>query len=105
VRIQCKRSNEKAVDLVQGFFTALIGQSILADFDPSKVRFRTYLKACPDNFVMKQDESAHRLQRGGGLIAVRDFDAAGREPGNRGPCGQGRAIRGAYAIEEIHGRH
>jgi DNA-directed RNA polymerase specialized sigma24 family protein len=79
VRIRWNRSNEEAKDLVQGFFTALIEQSILAAFDPSKARFRTYLKACLDHFVMKQDESANRLKRGGGLTAVFDFDAAERE--------------------------
>jgi RNA polymerase sigma factor (sigma-70 family) len=65
VRIQWNRSNEDAKDLVQGFFTALIEQRILASFDPSKARFRTYLKACLDHFVMKHDEAARRLKRGG----------------------------------------
>ena len=79
VRIRWKRSNEGAKDLVQGFFTALIEQEILAGFDPSKGRFRTYLKACLDHFVMKQDESAKRFKRGGDLTPVFDFDAAERE--------------------------
>jgi DNA-directed RNA polymerase specialized sigma24 family protein len=79
VRIQWRRSNEEAKDLVQGFFAALIEQEILANFDPAKARFRTYLKACLDRFVMKQDESAHRLKRGGGAALVFDFDAAERE--------------------------
>ncbi|HEX3746207.1 MAG TPA: sigma-70 family RNA polymerase sigma factor [Bryobacteraceae bacterium] len=79
VRIQWRRSNEEAKDLVQGFFTALIEQQILAGFDPSKARFRTYLKGCLDHFVMKQDERANRLKRGGGAIAICDFEAAERE--------------------------
>jgi DNA-directed RNA polymerase specialized sigma24 family protein len=79
VRIQWKRSNEEAKDLVQGFFTALIEQRILAAFDPSKARFRTYLKSCLDHFVMKQDESSSRLKRGGGVAMVCDFEAAERE--------------------------
>jgi DNA-directed RNA polymerase specialized sigma24 family protein len=79
VRIQWRRSNEEAKDLVQGFFAALIEQQILSAFDPSKARFRTYLKACLDHFVMKQDESANRLKRGGGTIVLFDFDAAERE--------------------------
>lgn len=79
VRIQWKRSNEEAKDLVQGFFAALIEQHILASFDPSKARFRTFLKACLDHFVMKLDESANRLKRGGGVTTVFDFDAAERE--------------------------
>ena len=77
VRLHWNRSNEEAKDLVQGFFTALIEQDILAKFDPVQGRLRTYLRACLDRFVMKQDESAHRLKRGGG--AAFDFEAAERE--------------------------
>jgi DNA-directed RNA polymerase specialized sigma24 family protein len=79
VRIQWRRSNEEAKDLVQGFFTALIEQEILAGFDSSKARFRTYLKGCLDHFIMKQDEHANRLKRGGGTITQCDFEAAERE--------------------------
>lgn len=79
VRIQWRRQNEEAKDLVQGFFTALIEQQILAGFDPSKARFRTYLKGCLDHFVMKQDERANRLKRGGGAAMLCDFEAAERE--------------------------
>ena len=76
-RIQWKRSNEEVKDLVQGFFASLIEQDTLAKFDPAKGRLRTYLRACLDRYVMKQDESASRLKRGGGVDF--DFDAAERE--------------------------
>jgi len=79
VRIQWRRSNDEAKDLVQGFFAALLEQDILARFDPAKARFRTYLKSCLDHFVMKQDESAGRLKRGGAATFVFDFEAAERE--------------------------
>ena len=89
VRIQWKRSNEEAKDLVQGFFAALIEQQILAGFDPSKARFRTYLKGCLDHYVMKQDEHANRLKRGGGALITCDFEAAERE------------IAGAPSVEDV----
>ena len=89
VRIQWKRSNEEAKDLVQGFFAALIEQEILAGFDSSKARFRTYLKGCLDHYVMKQDESANRLKRGGGTVTLFDFDAAERE------------LAGAPSVEDV----
>jgi DNA-directed RNA polymerase specialized sigma24 family protein len=79
VRIQWRRSNDEAKDLVQGFFAALLEQEILANFDASKARFRTYLKSCLDRFVMKQDESARRVKRGGAASFVFDFEAAERE--------------------------
>jgi RNA polymerase sigma factor (sigma-70 family) len=80
VRIAWRRSNEEAKDLVQGFFAALLEQDTLARFDPEKARLRTYLRACLDHFVQKQDESASRQKRGGGIeFAPFDFDAADRE--------------------------
>jgi RNA polymerase sigma factor (sigma-70 family) len=80
VRVRWNRGNEEAKDLVQGFFTALVEQSLLSDFDPQKGRLRTFLRSCLDHFVMKQDESAGRLKRGGGTeFAAFDFDAAERE--------------------------
>jgi RNA polymerase sigma factor (sigma-70 family) len=86
VRIQWRRSNEEAKDLVQGFFAALIEQDILAKFDPEKGRLRTYLRSCLDRFVMKQDESAGRLKRGGDLeFTSFHFDAAERELASSAP--------------------
>ena len=77
VRLKWRRSNEESKDLVQGFFAVLVEQEILAKFDPEQGRLRNYLRACLDRFVMKQDESAQRLKRGGGVVF--DFDAAERE--------------------------
>jgi RNA polymerase sigma factor (sigma-70 family) len=86
VRIQWRRSNEEAKDLVQGFFAALVEQDILAKFDPEKGRLRTYLRACLDRYVGKQDESAGRLKRGGEFeIGSFDFDAAEREVASAAP--------------------
>ncbi|MGI8960994.1 MAG: RNA polymerase sigma factor [Bryobacteraceae bacterium] len=76
VRIKWRRSNEDAKDLVQGFFTTLIERNILANFDPAKARFRTYLQVCLDRFIMNQNESAHRLKRGGDQRFTLDFDEA-----------------------------
>jgi RNA polymerase sigma factor (sigma-70 family) len=86
VRIQWQRSNDEAKDLVQGFFAALLEQDILAKFDPEKGRLRTYLRACLDRYVMKQDESAGRLKRGGGVeTAAFDFETAEREISSSAP--------------------
>jgi DNA-directed RNA polymerase specialized sigma24 family protein len=85
VRIQWHRTNEQAKDLVQAFFAVLIEQNLLAGFDPAKGRLRTWLRACLDHFVMKQDESAARLKRGGGIELVFDFEAAERELASTAP--------------------
>jgi DNA-directed RNA polymerase specialized sigma24 family protein len=76
VRMKWRRSNEDAKDLVQGFFTDLIERDILANFDPAKGRFRIYFQICLDRFVMKQDEYANRLKRGGDQRFALDFDEA-----------------------------
>ena len=85
VRLQWNRSNEQAKDLVQSFFAALIEDNVLARFDPAKGRLRTYLRACLDHFVMKEDESASRLKRGGHVEFTFDFDAAERELARTAP--------------------
>jgi RNA polymerase sigma factor (sigma-70 family) len=79
VRIHWRRSNDEAKDLVQGFFTTLIAQDLLAKFDPAKGRLRSYLRGCLDLYIRKQDEAAGRQKRGGGAEMVFDFDAAERE--------------------------
>jgi RNA polymerase sigma factor (sigma-70 family) len=80
VRVRWNRGNEEAKDLVQGFFAALVEQNLLSAFDPEKGRLRTFLLGCLDHFVMKHDESAGRLKRGGSAeFASLDFDTAERE--------------------------
>jgi RNA polymerase sigma factor (sigma-70 family) len=80
IRMKWNRGNEEAKDLVQAFFAALLEQDVLAKFDPAQASFRTYLRACVDRFVMKQDETAARLKRGGAAEFVPlDFEAAERE--------------------------
>jgi RNA polymerase sigma factor (sigma-70 family) len=79
VRLTWRRSNEESKDLVQGFFTNVVEHNLLARFDPEKGRLRTYLGACLDHYVQKQDESAGRLKRGGDTQFAFDFDEADRE--------------------------
>lgn len=85
VRIKWRRGNEESKDLVQGFFAAVLERNLLAEFDPAKGRLRTWMRACLDRFVLKQDESASRLKRGGGVEMTFDFDAAERELASTAP--------------------
>jgi RNA polymerase sigma factor (sigma-70 family) len=93
VRIQWHRTNEQAKDLVQSFFAHAIEQNLLADFDPAKGRLRTWLRCCLDRFVMKQDESASRLKRGGGMEMTFDFAAAERELAATSPSAEDVFLR------------
>jgi RNA polymerase sigma factor (sigma-70 family) len=107
VRIQWRRSNEESKDLVQGFFTAVIAQDLLAKFDPAKGRLRSYLRGCLDHFVRKQDESAMRLKRGGGAELTFDFEAAERELASTAPSPEDVFLREwqremfALALEDL----
>jgi len=93
VRIQWNRTNDQAKDLVQSFFTTLIEDNLLARFDPAKGRLRTYLRACLNHFVMKQDESVSRLKRGGDVEFTFDFDAAERELASTAPSAEDVFLR------------
>jgi RNA polymerase sigma factor (sigma-70 family) len=93
VRIKWRRGNEEAKDLVQGFFTALVERNLLAEFDPAKGRLRTWLRTCLDHFVLKQDEAASRLKRGGGVDMTFDFEAAERELASSAPTPEDVFVR------------
>src|SRR5260370_14271196 len=80
VRLRWKASNEDAKDLTQGFLTCALDKAFFGDFDPAKATFRTYLRTCLDRFVAKENQSASRLKRGGGITLVSlDFEGAERE--------------------------
>jgi len=72
-------SLDDAEDLTHGFFVSVLCQDILARYDPTRGKFRTYLRACVDRHVAHSWESSQRLKRGGGVRAVSltDADAAG----------------------------
>lgn len=70
----------EAEDLTQGFFTRAFEKRFFDRFDPSRARFRTFLRACVDGFVANERQSAQRLKRGGGAVVVSlDVEGAERE--------------------------
>jgi RNA polymerase sigma factor (sigma-70 family) len=77
VRIKWNKPVEDARDLTQGFFAEAIEKNFFARFDPSKARFRTFLRTCLDGFVANENKAAKRLKRGGdATILSLDFDGA-----------------------------
>src|SRR5258705_5395977 len=46
LRPRWHRPHEEAADLAQEFFAELLEKELLARFDPSRARLRTYLPAC-----------------------------------------------------------
>lgn len=77
VRIKWNKPGEDARDLTQGFFAEAIEKNFFARFDPSKAKFRTFLRTCLDGFVANENKAASRIKRGGDVtILSLDFDGA-----------------------------
>lgn len=64
-------SDERAMDLVQGFFVSLLEKDLLASFDPKRGKFRTFLLACLKGFLGDERDRERALKRGGGKEAIR----------------------------------
>jgi DNA-directed RNA polymerase specialized sigma24 family protein len=76
-RLRWHRDAEDAKDLTQEFFARALEKEYLARYDPSKARFRTFLRTCLDGFVANADQHARRLKRGGAYrMESLDFDRA-----------------------------
>lgn len=56
---------EDAQDLTQGFFLHLLDHKALAQVDPLKGKFRSFLLASIQNYLAKETDRAHCLKRGG----------------------------------------
>jgi DNA-directed RNA polymerase specialized sigma24 family protein len=56
---------EASRDLTQAYFALLIEKGYLEDFDPSRGRFRVFLRASVKNFLSKEREKGRAWKRGG----------------------------------------
>ena len=59
---------EEARDLTQEFFARLLEKKWLAEADPQRGRFRSFLLASCKNLLTNEWKRAHRLKRGGGQV-------------------------------------
>jgi len=57
---------DEARDLTQAYFVEFLGKGFLADVDPSKGRFRSFLFASLRHFLAHQRDRSRALKRGGG---------------------------------------
>ncbi|MFO1505726.1 MAG: sigma-70 family RNA polymerase sigma factor [Lysobacterales bacterium] len=58
---------DDADDLAQTFFTSFVADSLHANADPARGRFRAYLLTAVKRFLIDQHLRATRLKRGGGV--------------------------------------
>ena len=66
-----------AEDLTQEFFADALAKDWLVRYDPSRARFRTFLRTCLDRFAANALQASRRLKRGGSvvMVALDDVDA------------------------------
>ena len=84
LRIKWRADRDDAADLTQEFFARAYEKGSLGRFDPTRARFRTFLRVCLDGFVANEHKAARRIKRGGGMSFVPlDFAAAEHELGDR----------------------
>src|SRR6266545_8142728 len=60
LRLEWSAPGEDAEDLTQGFFARALEKGFFDRFDPSRSRFRTYLRTCLDGFVANAQGIVHR---------------------------------------------
>ena len=63
-------SPDEARDLTQGFFTEFLEKDFLADVDPEKGRFRSFLLASLRNFLSHERDRDRALKRGGATTTL-----------------------------------
>jgi RNA polymerase sigma factor (sigma-70 family) len=103
LRIRWRKSNEDAKDLTQGFFAYVIEKNSLANYDPARARFRTYLRTCLEGFVSNEEKAAHTQKRGGdALFLSLDFHQAEAEMKRHEPspdeCFEKEWVRSLFSV-------
>jgi RNA polymerase sigma-70 factor (ECF subfamily) len=73
-------SPDEASDLTQGFFAELVEKDFLAEVDPEKGRFRSFLLASLRHFLAHERDRNRALKRGGGTLTL-SLDVAAGEAG------------------------
>jgi RNA polymerase sigma factor (sigma-70 family) len=87
LRMKWSLDPEEAADLTQEFFTIALEKDVVEKYDPSRARFRTYLRLCLDGFAANARKAERRLKRGGGVTVVPlDFETAEGEIASHEPA-------------------
>ncbi|MPZ20916.1 MAG: hypothetical protein GEV06_23890 [Luteitalea sp.] len=77
LRVKWQLREPEAEDVTQSFLVAALDKAYLDAFDPSRARFRTFLRVCVDRFVMNERAAARAVRRGGRLRFVTlEFETA-----------------------------
>lgn len=72
LRLRFRMTTDEAEDTLQAFFLHLVETGLTASYDPSRGRFRTFLRQCLDNFAISEHRKATAKRRRGNDLDV-DF--------------------------------
>jgi RNA polymerase sigma factor (sigma-70 family) len=87
LRMKWSLDPDEAADLTQDFFATALEKEVVEKYDPSRARFRTYLRLCLDGFAANARKAEQRLKRGGAVtIVALDFASAEGEIRQREPA-------------------
>jgi RNA polymerase sigma-70 factor (ECF subfamily) len=76
------RNVEQSKDVIQGFIGQLLQRDFVTRLDPSKGRFRSYLRAALDNYLANEHERDSAQKRGGNAKTIAmEFEVAERGVG------------------------
>lgn len=82
LRLRWRRDPDDARDLAQSFFAKAIDQKMFGVYDPTRSRFRTFVRRCLDHFVINDGEAQAAQKRGGGArIVALDSEGSDLEAG------------------------
>jgi RNA polymerase sigma factor (sigma-70 family) len=78
IRVRWQADEQDAQDLTQEFFAGAMDRGFFSRFDPTRARFRTYLRICLHGFIANERKAAGRKKRGG-EYRILPLDFAGAE--------------------------
>jgi RNA polymerase sigma factor (sigma-70 family) len=79
-RLKWRAQPADAEDLTQEFFARAVARGFFDNYEPSRGRFRTFLRTCLDRFAANALRDEGRLKRGGGVTLLPlDFGDTERE--------------------------
>jgi hypothetical protein len=81
LRVRWRLSAEEAEDATQALFAEALEKAWFDRYDPTKAKFRTFVRLCVDRLVMNMQQMAARAKRGGGapVLSVDSVDFGGAE--------------------------
>lgn len=87
LRLQHRLDIEDARDATQEFFLQALTRALFGRYDPSRARFRTWIRLCLDSFIANDAKARRRLKRGADAQHI--------------PLDEAEALVGRYASSDI----